>query len=73
MKLKRISALQGHPAAGLLTARAASSVAVGMVVGAGLFKSPALVAANVGSDGALFAAWLLGGLLDEHRFSGSRR
>lgn len=34
-----------------------------MVVGAGLFKSPALVAANVGSDAALFGAWLLGGLL----------
>ena len=50
-------------AAGLLTARAAASVAVGMVVGAGLFKSPALVAANVGSDAALFGAWLLGGLL----------
>ena len=50
-------------AAGPLTARAAASVAVGMVVGAGLFKSPALVAANVGSDAALFGAWLLGGLL----------
>ena len=49
--------------AGLLTARAAASVAVGMVVGAGLFKSPALVAASVGSDAALFGAWLLGGLL----------
>lgn len=49
--------------AGLLTARAAAAVAVGMVVGAGLFKSPALVAANVGSDAALFGAWLLGGLL----------
>jgi amino acid transporter len=34
-----------------------------MVVGAGLFKSPALVAANVGSDAALFGAWLLGGVL----------
>ena len=52
-----------HPADGLLTARAAASVAVGMVVGAGLFKSPALVAANVGSDAALFGAWLLGGVL----------
>lgn len=49
--------------AGHLTARAAAAVAVGMVVGAGLFKSPALVAANVGSDAALFGAWLLGGLL----------
>jgi amino acid transporter len=48
---------------GLLSARAAALVAVGMVVGAGVFKSPALVAANVGSDAALFGAWLLGGVL----------
>lgn len=46
-----------------LRARAAVSVAVGMVVGAGLFRSPAQVAENVGSDAALFGAWLLGGIL----------
>jgi len=34
-----------------------------MVIGAGLFKSPALVAGNVGSTEALFGVWLLGGLL----------
>ncbi|MEO8445248.1 MAG: APC family permease [Gammaproteobacteria bacterium] len=63
MNLKRTSPGKPQPADGLLTARAAASVAVGMVVGAGLFKSPALVAANVGSDAALFGAWLLGGVL----------
>ncbi len=46
-----------------LPARAAVSVAVGMMVGAGLFRSPAVVAANVGSDAALFIAWIFGGLL----------
>lgn len=44
-----------------LSAVAAASVAVGMVVGAGLFKSPATVAANVDTDALLFAAWALGG------------
>jgi amino acid transporter len=63
VKLKRIFGGTVQPADGLLTARAAASVAVGMVIGAGLFKSPALVAANVGSDAALFSAWLLGGVL----------
>ncbi len=48
---------------GTLRARAAVSVAVGMVVGAGLFRSPAVVAANVTTDAALFAAWILGGVL----------
>jgi amino acid transporter len=41
----------------------AASVAIGMVIGAGLFKSPALVAANVGSLGELLGVWLLGGVL----------
>jgi len=34
-----------------------------MLIGAGLFRSPAVVAANVGSDAALFGAWILGGVL----------
>jgi APA family basic amino acid/polyamine antiporter len=48
---------------GRLPARAAVSVAVGMMVGAGLFRSPAVVAANVGSDAALFLVWVFGGVL----------
>ena len=42
---------------------AAVSVAVGMVVGAGLFKSPAVVAENAGTDMLLFGAWILGGAI----------
>ena len=38
-------------------------VAVAMVVGAGIFKSPALVAENVGSAPWLFAAWIIGGAI----------
>ncbi len=50
----------GH---GRLSAWSIALVATGMVIGAGLFKSPALVAENVGSAEALFAVWLLGGLI----------
>ena len=38
-------------------------LAVGMVVGAGIFRAPAEAAANAGSVLWLYAAWLLGGLL----------
>lgn len=45
-----------------LGVRHAIAVSVGMVVGAGIFKSAPEVAANVDSDAVLFAAWLIGGL-----------
>jgi basic amino acid/polyamine antiporter, APA family len=38
-------------------------LAVGMVVGAGIFKSPALVAQNAGSQEAVYGVWILGGLI----------
>jgi basic amino acid/polyamine antiporter, APA family len=38
-------------------------LAVAMVVGAGIFKSPALVAENAGATEWLFLAWLLGGVV----------
>ena len=34
---------------------------VGIIVGIGIFKTPALVAANVASEGAALGLWLLGG------------
>ena len=34
---------------------------VGIIIGIGIFKSPQLVALNVGSDAAFVGAWLLGG------------
>ncbi len=36
---------------------------VGIVVGTGIYKTPSLVAANTGSEGAFFLAWALGGLV----------
>lgn len=38
-------------------------LAVGMVVGAGIFKSPALVADSAGSVSAVYGVWVLGGLI----------
>lgn len=36
---------------------------IGTVIGVGIFKTPSLVAANVGSSGAFLALWLIGGLI----------
>jgi basic amino acid/polyamine antiporter, APA family len=38
-------------------------LAVGMVVGAGIFKSPALVAQNASSVASIYGVWILGGLI----------
>src|SRR4051812_1589670 len=38
-------------------------VAVAMVVGAGIFRSPSVIAANAGSAAWFFAAWIAGGLV----------
>lgn len=46
-----------------LNVRHAVSVCVGMVVGAGIFKTSPMVAASLASDHALYLAWGLGGLL----------
>lgn len=47
----------------ILGAREAVAIIVGVVVGAGIFKAPSLVAAMAGSTEAMFAAWVLGGLV----------
>ncbi|GAA4328906.1 amino acid permease [Pigmentiphaga soli] len=39
------------------------ALVVGIVIGAGIFSAPALVAANAGTPGQMLAAWLLGGLI----------
>jgi basic amino acid/polyamine antiporter, APA family len=41
----------------------AAALIVGIVVGAGIFRTPSLVAANAGSETAFLAAWLLGGIV----------
>ena len=46
-----------------LRVRDAVALTVGLVVGAGIFKTPALVASGAGSAEGVLWAWLLGGLL----------
>jgi amino acid transporter len=41
----------------------AVALIVGIVVGAGIFRTPSLVAANAGSGEAFLGAWLLGGVV----------
>jgi amino acid transporter len=36
---------------------------VGVVIGVGIFRTPSLVASNVGSEGMFLAVWLLGGVI----------
>jgi hypothetical protein len=46
----------------LLSITDAVALIVGGVLGAGIFKTPTLVAANAGSDGRFLLAWTLGGI-----------
>ena len=41
----------------------AGAIIVGVVIGVGIFKTPALVAANVSSESSFLLIWLLGGLI----------
>src|SRR5512133_182662 len=45
----------------VLDLRDAIALIVGVVVGAGIFKAPSVVAANAGGAAAMIGAWLLGG------------
>lgn len=54
------SAGQPRPLLGLAEAVA---LIVGVVIGAGIFKAPSVVASLSGSPAVMFAAWLLGGAL----------
>ncbi len=40
--------------------REAVAIIVGIVIGAGIFKAPSLVAQFTGSTGWMFAAWVIG-------------
>lgn len=59
------SALEAHPSGprGVLGLHHAVAIIVGVVIGAGIFKAPSLVAGMAGSTGWMFAAWALGGLV----------
>lgn len=47
----------------VLHARAAFAIAIGIVVGAGIFRTPSLVAGAAASETVFLGAWLVGGLL----------
>lgn len=47
----------------ILGLREAIALIVGIVIGAGIFKAPSMVAGMTGSPGWMFGAWLLGGLM----------
>jgi basic amino acid/polyamine antiporter, APA family len=53
---------RGEPLA-VLGLYEAMAIIVGIVIGAGIFKAPALVASMAGSPGWMFGAWALGGLV----------
>lgn len=47
----------------ILRLHQAVTLIVGLVIGAGIFKTPAVVANLTGETGAMFSAWILGGLV----------
>lgn len=71
MSLSERLATRGAPAASAAVAAPrpalglgdAIGIIVGIIIGAGIFKTPALVAANVDSTAILVFAWIAGGLI----------
>jgi len=47
----------------ILSVWGATMITVGIVIGAGIFQTPALVATIAGSAGTMLAAWIVGGVL----------
>ncbi len=47
----------------ILRLHEAITLIVGLVIGAGIFKTPAVVANLTGETGSMFSAWILGGLV----------
>lgn len=59
---RRAAALSAEPRT-VLSLRHAVAIIVGIVIGAGIFKAPAMVASFAGSPGWMFSAWVLGGVV----------
>lgn len=57
--INRVDSVQTYT----LTRFDAVVIMVGLVVGVGIFRTPSLVAANVGSEFAFIAVWIAGGLI----------
>ena len=59
--VRPIQATTGAQPRAVLGMADAVALIVGIVVGAGIFRTPSLVAANAGSEETFLAAWILGG------------
>lgn len=59
---RSLPVIAGEPAA-VLGLREAITLIVGVVVGAGIFKAPSMVADMAGSTEWMFGAWMLGGII----------
>jgi basic amino acid/polyamine antiporter, APA family len=59
---KEIRASSNHPAKVLRTVDAVALI-VGIVIGAGIFRTPSLVAGNVETGGMMLLVWLVGGFV----------
>ncbi len=57
------AAADARPASAPLAMRHAIAITVGVVIGAGIFKAPSIVAGAVPTPGWMFALWLAGGLI----------
>lgn len=62
VETSKIDGLRNGPRQ-VLSLTDATALIVGIVVGAGIFRTPSLVAANSGSSEAFLGAWLLGGVI----------
>lgn len=62
MPSRKAAALAAEPRP-VLTRRHAVAIIVGIVIGAGIFKAPAVVAGFAGSEPWMFGTWVLGGLV----------
>lgn len=63
MRATEVEAAAGPGPVPTLSLKDAVALTVGIVVGAGIFRTPSLVAANAGSESAVLLIWLAGGVV----------
>lgn len=60
---RRPSTADHAPTRATLRARDAFAITIGVVVGAGIFRTPSLIAGVSGTEAVMLGAWVIGGLL----------
>ena len=63
MRATEVEAAAGTGPVPTLSLKDAVAITVGIVVGAGIFRTPSLVAANAGGESAVLLIWLAGGVV----------